>query len=185
MMKRLFDILATIMALLLLSPLMVLVSIFIIVEDRGSPLFKQLRVGKGGEVFGIYKFRSMKTNAEKLGPYYTEKNDPRITKVGAFIRKTSIDELPQLINVLLGHMSIVGPRPDVPVQQANYTKEQWDARISIKPGITGLAQATARSCATPEQRIQLDMKYINNNDFMFDMKIILMTIKQVICKGGN
>ncbi|HIF9454004.1 TPA: sugar transferase [Photobacterium damselae] len=184
-MKRLFDIGVALTTLLLLSPLMVLVSILIVIEDKGSPFFKQIRVGKGEKVFEMYKFRSMKTNAEKIGPYFTQKNDPRITKVGAFIRKTSIDELPQLINVLLGHMSIVGPRPDVPVQKISYTKEQWNVRTSIKPGITGLAQATARSCATPEQRIQLDMEYVGNRNFMYDMKIIFMTIKQVIFKGGN
>jgi lipopolysaccharide/colanic/teichoic acid biosynthesis glycosyltransferase len=155
------------------------------IDDPGTPFFKQKRVGINGRVFGMYKFRSMKLNMSGEGLHFTQKNDPRITKVGKFIRRTSIDELPQLFNIILGHMSIVGPRPDVPVQEENYTPEQWQLRTSVKPGITGLAQATLRSDATPETRTKLDLEYVDKQSFLFDMKIIVMTIKQVISKGGN
>ncbi|MDN4705098.1 sugar transferase [Vibrio parahaemolyticus] len=116
-MKTIFDCLVSALALILLAPLLFVVAIIIFVDDPGSPFFKQKRVGLGGREFGMYKFRSMKCNASEVGPYFTQQNDPRITRVGRVIRRTSIDELPQLINVLLGDMSIVGPRPDVPVQE--------------------------------------------------------------------
>lgn len=184
-MKAIFDVTMSFVALLLLSPLLVIVSVVIVIDDYGSPIFKQNRVGLGGKVFCMYKFRSMRLNAAEMGPYFTQNNDPRITRVGRFIRRTSIDELPQLFNVILGDMSIVGPRPDVPIQENNYSKKQWQQRTSVKPGITGLAQASARSDATPEQRIQLDLDYVNKHNFLLDMKIIFMTIKQIVNKGGN
>ena len=127
----------------------------------------------------------MVPNADKIGGYSTETNDPRITSIGRFIRKTSIDELPQLVNVILGDMSIVGPRPDVPAQRANYTQPEWEKRTSVKPGITGLAQATMRSDATEAERKNLDFQYVEQQEFLFDMKIILMTIRQVLFRGGN
>ena len=155
------------------------------IDDWGTPFFKQTRVGLDGKQFNLFKFRSMKLNADKSGPYYTVDNDPRITKVGSFIRRTSIDELPQLFNVVLGQMSIVGPRPDVPIQEKNYTLEQWKKRLSVKPGITGLAQATVRSDATPEIRLSLDLEYVEKKNIMLDVKIIMMTVKQLYRKGGN
>ncbi|EIV1854950.1 sugar transferase [Vibrio vulnificus] len=184
-MKAIFDCLVSALALILLAPVFFVVAIIIFVDDPGSPFFKQKRVGLEGREFGMYKFRSMKCNASEVGPYFTQKNDPRITRVGRVIRRTSIDELPQLINVLLGDMSIVGPRPDVPVQEKNYTPDEWHLRNSVKPGITGLAQATVRSNTTPEERTRLDLEYVNNHNFYLDLKIIAMTVKQVISKGGN
>lgn len=184
-MKRLLDVLLSALALIALSPAMLLVAAAIYRFDRGPIFFKQKRVGLRGREFGMYKFRSMVTDAEQRGGYSTRAQDPRITPVGRFIRRTSLDELPQLINVLLGDMSVVGPRPDVPAQKALYSEEEWRIRNSVRPGITGLAQATLRSAATPEQRKALDLQYAREGSVGFDIKIIIMTIKQVLTKGGN
>jgi len=183
-MKRFFDVISSIAGLILLFPVFLVVSIVIKV-DGGPVLFKQTRVGKNGMNFSIYKFRSMVVNAEKLGGYSTSKGDNRITKVGVFIRKTSLDEIPQLINVLKGDMSLVGPRPDVPAQKKEYTEEQWSLRNTVLPGITGLAQATLRSKATWQQRYDLDIEYIERSSFPYDLWIIILTVKQVLLKGGN
>lgn len=183
-MKAVFDFFVSLLLLVVLLPILIIVSILIVFDDPGSPIFKQKRVGYRGNVFNIYKFRSMKINSDSAGPYYTMENDTRITNFGKFIRRTSLDELPQLFNVILGDMSLVGPRPDVPAQESNYTSEQWEKRITVKPGITGLAQSTLRSAATPEQRINLDLDYVDNRSFIFDLKILFMTFKQVIKKGG-
>ncbi|WP_252179561.1 sugar transferase [Endozoicomonas sp. 4G] len=184
-MKRLFDILVSLLAIICFFPLFVVVAVAIKLDSKGSVLFTQARIGLHGKTFSIYKFRSMVSDATEKGPYFTVGNDSRITRVGSFIRKTSIDELPQLINVLQGSMSIVGPRPNVPEQKKEYTQAQWQLRNSVKPGITGLAQATLRSEATPEQRTELDLEYAKKMSMITDFKIILMTIKQVLSKGGN
>ena len=183
-MKRIFDVVISMILLLTLLPILVL-TILLIKKDGGPAFYFQNRVGRYGKEFAIYKFRSMVTNASDLGGYSTENNDKRITKIGKVIRKTSIDELPQLINVIKGDMSIVGPRPNVPLQREKYTQEQWDIRNSVLPGITGLAQAIQRSNASPEEKLKLDLDYIKMSGFMFDIKIIALTIKQVLFKGGN
>jgi lipopolysaccharide/colanic/teichoic acid biosynthesis glycosyltransferase len=185
MLKRVFDISLSLLALLVLFPLFFIVSLGIYCSDKGPFFFKQKRVGRNGTEFGIYKFRSMVVNAESLGGYSTADADPRITAIGRWIRKTSIDELPQLINVLLGDMSLVGPRPDVPAQKKLYTEQEWQLRNSVRPGITGLAQATLRSEATTEQRKALDLQYVQEISLLTDLKIIFMTIRQVVMKGGN
>jgi len=154
-------------------------------DSPGPALFRQVRIGLGGRHFDILKFRSMVVGAENLGGYSTVEGDPRITRVGRFIRRTSIDELPQLFNVLKGDMSLVGPRPDVPAQRADYTDEEWLIRHQVRPGVTGLAQATLRSLATIEERKAMDLNYATQNSLVFDMKILLMTVRQVIFKGGN
>jgi lipopolysaccharide/colanic/teichoic acid biosynthesis glycosyltransferase len=184
-MKRLIDILISLAVLVLLSWLLLLIAGLIYLYDRGPVFFRQTRVGLGGREFGMYKFRSMVVDAEKRGGYATADRDPRITPVGRFIRKTSIDELPQVINVLKGDMSIVGPRPNVPAQLPLYTSEEWRRRHSVRPGITGLAQATFRSAATQEQRTQLDLQYAADLSVKLDMKIIALTFLQVLTKGGN
>jgi len=184
-MKRTFDLLFAIVAILMLSPVLLTAAVAIKVYDRGPILFKQKRVGAKGELFEIFKFRSMVINAEKIGGFQTSFSDNRITKVGSFIRKTSIDELPQLFNVLSGDMSIIGPRPNVPAQVNDYDEEDWNKRNSVKPGITGLAQALGRSDMTPERRTKLDLEYIDNYSFMGDLRIIYLTFMQVITKGGN
>jgi len=184
-MKRLMDLLLSIVALTVLWPVLLLAALAIRLDGPGPVLFLQTRVGRGGQQFSIYKFRSMIANAEALGGYSTQSGDARITRVGRWLRKTSIDELPQIFNVLLGHMSWVGPRPDVPAQRSNYTEHEWQVRHQVRPGITGLAQATLRSNATPEQRKSLDLDYAANASLLFDFKILLLTVKQVISKGGN
>ena len=182
-MKKIFDILASLSALILLSPLMIIIALCI-KTDGGPIIYKQIRVGINGREFGIFKFRSMVVNADRLGGYSTNPGDKRITSVGTFIRKTSIDELPQLLNVLLGQMSIIGPRPNVPAQFCEYTQAQWDKRNSVLPGITGIAQSRNRSNATWQQRYDMDIEYVDTRTFLLDIKIIIDTFKQVFFKGG-
>ena len=184
-MKRSFDIFVSLVALLLLSPLLIIISLLIYLQDRCPVFFKQQRFGLGGSLFYIIKFRTMVPDAEKRGPYFTGDNDSRITFLGKFLRKTSLDELPQLFNVLRGDMSLVGPRPDVVEQRSLYNEKEWKVRCSVRPGITGLAQATLRSQATIEERKSMDLQYVKNKSFLLDLKIILITLKQIITKGGN
>jgi lipopolysaccharide/colanic/teichoic acid biosynthesis glycosyltransferase len=183
--KRLVDIVLSLMALFILMPLLLIIAALISLQDAGPSLFGQQRVGKNGRIFLMWKFRSMVINAESLGGFSTADRDPRITPIGRFIRRTSLDELPQLLNVLVGDMSIVGPRPDVPAQRGLYTEDEWMLRNCVRPGITGLAQSTMRSEATTEQRKAMDLEYAKNVSLALDAQIILMTIKQVIFKGGN
>ncbi len=184
-MKRLFDVSISIILLLILSPLLLLLALLIKLESKGPVFFRQERVGLNGQPFAIYKFRSMVPDAASSGPHFTRDNDPRITRTGRFIRKTSLDELPQLINVLKGEMSLVGPRPNVPVQRNEYSEDEWVKRNAVRPGITGLAQAVHRSSATAEQRTRLDLEYVDKSSMGFDLWIILLTIKQVIFKGAS
>ena len=151
-------------------------------DSKGSPFFKQKRVGKDGLLFFMFKLRSMENNAEKLGPYFTQKNDPRITRVGKLLRKTSLDEVPQIFNVLCGQMSFIGPRPNSPIQESFYTELQWKKRHSIRPGITGLSQCMKRSLATHEERVTLDLEYVDRVSFVLDMTIIIKTIKIIFLK---
>ncbi len=183
--KRFFDIVCSLLALIIFSPLIILVTIIIFIFDKSPIFFKQRRIGCQGVEFSIYKFRSMVTDAEKIGSYSTDDVDSRITFVGRWLRKTSIDEIPQLINVLLGDMSLVGPRPDVPAQKNLYTEQEFWIRNSVKPGMTGLAQSTLRSIATVEQRKALDLQYVKEISLYTDLKIIFMTFRQVFLSGGN
>lgn len=179
-MKRFIDLLLSLFALALLWPLLVLTALLIRLDSPGPVLFRQTRVGRGGQPFSIFKFRSMVVNAEALGGYSTQQGDSRITRVGHWIRKTSVDELPQIFNVLFGDMSWVGPRPDVPAQRENYTEAEWVARHRVRPGITGLSQALLRSQATPEQRKALDIQYAEQASLGLDLKILLLTFKQLL-----
>lgn len=183
-MKRIFDIVVSAIMFAFLLPLFVLVAVMIFFDDPGPILYGQTRVGRFGNYFRMLKFRSMVVNADKMGGYQTWRGDPRITRVGRYLRATSLDELPQLLNVLKGDMSLVGPRPDVPAQREQYTDDQWQCRHRLRPGITGLAQATLRSDATPMERLQLDLRYVEEKSFIFDVRIILMTIRQVFSRGG-
>jgi lipopolysaccharide/colanic/teichoic acid biosynthesis glycosyltransferase len=183
--KRFFDIIVSLSGIVVAMPIMVVVALLIKLETRGAVIFTQVRVGRYGYEFNIYKFRSMVVDAETQGPYFTQEGDTRVTRVGRIIRKTSLDELPQLYNVLIGDMSFVGPRPNVPAQKNGYEKTEWDKRNSIRPGITGLAQALMRSSATPEQRTRLDLEYIDKVSLLFDIKIIIKTFLQIVTKGGN
>ncbi|TXC65462.1 sugar transferase [Piscinibacter aquaticus] len=184
-MKRLLDLVMSLVAVVLALPLLVAVALGVRLQDGGPSLFGQRRVGLGGREFRMWKFRSMVVDADRLGGYSTAERDPRITPLGRWIRRTSVDELPQVFNVLTGDMSIVGPRPDVPAQRSLYTDEEWQLRHSVRPGITGLAQATLRSEATPEQRKALDLEYARSASLALDLRIILLTVRQVLFKGGN
>lgn len=185
MTKRLFDIAASLAALLLLSPLLLGTALAVALESGFPVLFRQTRVGLGGQTFGMLKFRSMVKNAASIGPYFTSANDPRITRVGRFIRRTSLDELPQLINVLAGDMSLVGPRPDVPAQKDLYTAADWAQRCSVRPGITGLAQALYRSDSTEAQRLEADLRYTRDASIWLDLKICWWTFKRLSGQGAN
>ena len=185
--KRTIDIVGSLTGIIILFPLFLLVAVCIKLEAVKDPIiFSQLRVGKNGKCFKIYKFRSMVRDAEEKltellhrndvkGHMFKMKKDPRITKVGKFIRKTSIDELPQLINILLGQMSFVGPRPPLPREVKEYT-EYEKQRLLITPGCTGLWQISGRSDLDFNQMLELDLKYISNRTIWFDMKIIVKTI---------
>ena len=184
-MKRTLDVLLSLLALLLLSPLLLAAAVAIAIESGRPVLFHQIRLGLRGREFIMYKFRSMVRDAAQRGPFFTAAGDPRVTRVGRFLRRTSIDELPQLLNVLKGDMSLVGPRPDVPAQRHLYTDAQWAQRCSIRPGLTGLAQALLRSSGTEAQRLELDLRYVREASLWLDLKIIGWTLARLSGKDGN
>ena len=184
-MKRLLDIAGALAALILLCPVLLLATLAVALDSGFPVLFRQTRMGLGGREFKMLKFRSMRPDAAATGPYFTQANDVRITRVGLFIRRTSIDELPQIINVLKGDMSLVGPRPDVPAQRSLYTDADWAQRCSVRPGITGLAQVLMRSEATNAQRLALDLQYTHEAGVWFDLKIMWWTLARLGGKGGN
>lgn len=193
-MKRLFDIVFSLALIMVLLPVGVVVSIWIVLDDFGSPFFVQQRVGLGGRNFGLIKFRSMRKNAESKGQLTVGMKDNRITRSGYFIRKYKIDELPQLVNVFLGEMSVVGPRPEVPKYVLLYNEEQQNV-LSIKPGITDFASIEyvrenelLSASSDPEKtyieeimpaKLALNLKYLREQSFLTDMKIILQTIKAI------
>lgn len=183
--KRAIDIFCSLIGLLVLIPILVLVAILVKIESKGPIIFSQDRVGKGGKVFKMYKFRSMLINAEELkeklidkneriGPMFKIKNDPRITKVGKFIRKTSIDELPQLVNILKGEMSIVGPRPSLRSEVDEF--DEWMLkRLNVKPGLTCYWQVSGRNEIEFEEWMKLDIKYVEERNILIDAILILKT----------
>ena len=184
-MKRLIDIVLSLLGLVVLLPILLGAAMAVCIDSGLPVFFRQTRVGVGGRPYGMYKFRSMQQDAESTGPYFTQTNDVRITRVGFFLRRTSIDELPQLFNVLLGDMSLVGPRPDVPAQKALYSAEDWQKRCSVRPGITGLAQAMIRSEGTHQDRLALDLRYTREQSAWLDLKIMWLTLGLLTGKGGN
>lgn len=185
--KRSLDILASLAGLIVLSPLFLIVALAIKIEDpKGSVFFSQQRCGKDNKLFPMYKFRSMVSNAEELleelkemnemdGPVFKIKEDPRITKVGKFIRKTSIDELPQLLNVLKGDMSLVGPRPAIPHEVAEYNEYQIQ-RLLVKPGLTCIWQVSGRNTIGFDEWVEMDLEYIKTRSFLLDVKLIFKTV---------
>ena len=182
--KRIIDIISGVIGLIITSPLWLYVVIKIKTEDRGPVFFVQERVGRNSRLFRMYKFRSMVVGAEKKGlGVFVSTDDERITKIGKYIRKTSIDELPQLINVLKGEMSIVGPRPTLEYQVERYNKEQ-KRRLLVKPGITGWAQVNGRNNMTWPEKIELDLWYVDHWSVGLDLKIIGRTIILVIKRKG-
>jgi undecaprenyl phosphate N,N'-diacetylbacillosamine 1-phosphate transferase len=182
--KRMLDFTASLAGLICLLPLFILVVVAIKLDDRGPVFFRQERVGLEGRPFLIFKFRTMIVNAEKVGAgVFVEKNDARITRVGKFLRHTSLDELPQLINIFRGDMSLVGPRPTLSYQVDKYDDRQR-RRLKAKPGVTGWAQVNGRSALTWPERIELDLWYIDNWSLYLDLKILVKTFR-VVTERGN
>ena len=183
--KRAIDIVGSIVGLVLLSPILLIVAIAIKLESKGSIIFSQKRIGLKGKEFKMYKLRSMVEDAEKLkkdlmksnemsGPMFKMKDDPRVTRVGKFIRKTSIDELPQLVNVLRGDMSLVGPRPSLPKEVKKF-KPWMKKRLEVKPGLTCFWQVSGRNNIDFEDWMKLDIKYVEERSFLVDIKLIFKT----------
>lgn len=176
--KRILDICFSLLAIVMLSPVFVAIIIIIRLTSKGPAIFRQERAGKDGRAFVFYKFRTMKVGVEPFGPSPKSGEDPRLTKVGRFLREHSLDELPQLFNILNRDMSIVGPRPLYLSQMAEWNERQ-KKRLLVKPGLTGLAQVSGRGELTKEEKLELDVKYVETAGFSTDIKIILATIAQV------
>lgn len=182
--KRGLDFLVSCCGLIILAPLLLLIAAAIKIDDPGPVFFRQERVGKNRRPFYIFKFRTMVVDAEKKGAgVFVEEEDPRITRVGKFLRHTSLDELPQLINVMVGEMSLVGPRPTLRYQVENYDQRQA-RRLLVKPGVTGWAQVNGRSALSWPERIELDLWYIDNWSLWLDFKILLRTVKVALEKSN-
>jgi lipopolysaccharide/colanic/teichoic acid biosynthesis glycosyltransferase len=193
--KRIFDVLMSALALIILSPLFLITAVAVWLQDGGKPIYSQIRLTKGGKEFRMYKFRSMRVDAEALldelmdqnemtGPAFKMKDDPRITPVGRFIRKTSIDELPQLINIIKGDMSIIGPRPPLPREVAQYTEYQMH-RLDVKTGLACYHECMGRSDSNDfDEWVESDLKYIRERSFWTDLKVIFLTIKVVLTGKG-
>lgn len=175
--KRFIDILVSLIALLLLWPVFIVIAILIKVEDKGTVFYKQIRTGKNGKNFEMFKFRSM--NVVERGKEMTMKHEQRVTKIGKFLRKTSLDELPQFLNVLKGDMSFIGPRPWIVEYYERFNEEQ-KRRVEVRPGIIGLAQAKGRNGLTIFEKIKYDLEYVDNISFIMDIKIIIESIKIVL-----
>lgn len=184
--KRFFDIILSILGLILFAIIFIPIAIAIYLEDKGPIFYLSDRIGENGKIFKMYKFRSMKVNSPDIrlkdGSTYNSKDDIRVTKVGRIIRKTSIDEFPQFLNVILGHMSIIGPRPFVPVSKNNNISDDYKIRLSVKPGITGYTQAYYRNSINQNKKIEGDAYYAQNVSLIFDIKILFKTIVTVLQK---
>ncbi len=195
MIKRLFDIVFSLFGLLLVSPLFLVIAVLIKIESPGQAFYRGERVGKGGKIFRIFKFRTMVPDAEKLGGPSTAGDDPRLLKIGLFLKKYQLDELPQLINVLKGEMSLVGPRPEVKMYVDMMTDEERSIILSVKPGMTDLASLfnfhegeVLRGSPDPEktyqekirpEKIRLQIEYVKNRSFLLDLKIVIKTILKI------
>lgn len=186
--KRFIDLFGSIVGIVLISPLLIIVAIFIKATSKGPIFFKQERLGKDGKIFNILKFRTMIVNAEEVGDgiFVKTEKDSRITKIGKFLRATSIDELPQLLNVIAGEMSLVGPRPPLPEHPYlfnNYNNMQRK-RFNMRPGMTGLTQVTVRNSVPWEERIKVDIEYVENFNVLIDFIILFKTIKKVFTRDS-
>ncbi|HEU4332713.1 MAG TPA: sugar transferase, partial [Lapillicoccus sp.] len=189
--KSTFDVLGALFVGIILSPLLIVIAL-LVARDGGSPFYKQVRVGQGGKPFVMWKFRSMVPNADQVrplenrdgaGPLYKLKSDPRITPLGRFIRRTSIDELPQLWNVLRREMSLVGPRPPLADEVAKYEQDVY-RRLLVKPGMTGLWQVSGRSDLPWDDAVRLDLYYVENWNLVEDLKILWRTVMTVVKGDG-
>lgn len=193
--KRVLDILVSLILLILVSPLWLIIALWIDFDSPGPVVFKQTRIGLHGKPYTIYKFRTMVTNADEImkaklanvenidNIVFQEKDDPRITQSGRFLRKTSLDELPQLINILIGNMSLVGPRPEVPEIAKHYTVEQYQ-RLEVLPGVTGLAQVNGRSELTIGETMAYDLEYVQHWSIWLDLQILWKTLFVVLTGKG-
>ena len=193
--KRFFDIFSSSIAIILLSPVFLILGIIVKCTSKGPVFYSHKRVGKNGKEIGVLKFRSMVKNADKLienfsdeqkaefQKYYKLENDPRVTKIGKFLRKTSLDELPQILNIFAGSLSFVGPRPITQEETLRYKKDR-DLLLSVKPGLTGLWAVSGRSTLTYEERIKLELKYVKECSLWFDIKIFFKTIVPVFKGHG-
>ncbi|MGI6587883.1 MAG: sugar transferase [Peptococcia bacterium] len=179
--KRSLDFVFAVILLIVLSPLMLLVAIAIKLDSRGPVFFKQERPGKGARIFTIYKFRTMSVETEKAGKPLSDL--ARMTKVGSFLRKTSIDELPQLFNILKGEMSFIGPRPLL-VEYLEYYSSEQKRRHEVKPGISGWAQVNGRNAISWEEKFKYDIWYVNNQSLLLDIKILFLTVYNVLRRKG-
>ena len=179
--KRGFDFLVSLIALVILCPVLIVIAILIRLESKGSAIFKQERAGKSGKPFVFYKFRTMRKDADPYGPSPKSGQDSRLTKIGKFLREYSLDELPQLYNILKGEMSLVGPRPLYMSQMAEWNERQ-KKRLLIKPGLTGLAQINGRGELAQEEKLELDVQYVETVSFWNDMRILIATFLMVFGK---
>ncbi|MEW9095096.1 MAG: exopolysaccharide biosynthesis polyprenyl glycosylphosphotransferase [Clostridiaceae bacterium] len=192
--KRLMDLILSTIGIIILSPIYIIIALLIKLDSKGPTIFKQVRVGKDGKDFVIYKFRTMVMDAEKkrsleINPkdisnfVFQSKEDNRITKIGSFLRKTSLDEIPQLFNVFIGNMSLVGPRPEIP-DVVKYYPPEYKQRLLVPPGITGLAQVSGRGEIELGKTINYDLTYIQNFSILFDIKILFKTVFSVFKREG-
>lgn len=179
--KRIFDFTSAFIGLLLLSPILISTTLFLLFANKGAPFFFQSRPGKNGEIFKIFKFKTMNDKKDENGELLSYEH--RITKVGAFIRKFSLDEIPQLINVLKGDMSLIGPRPLL-VQYLPLYNETQKKRHNVKPGVTGWAQVNGRNAISWSKKFEYDVWYVNNLSLIIDIKILFLTLKKVIIREG-
>ena len=183
-MRRAFDVLVAGTALLLSSPVLLAAIVAIRLESAGHPIYRQRRIGKDGRPFDVLKLRTMVQGAEGMGAgMAVNEGDPRITRVGAILRRYSIDELPNLVNVLRGEMAIIGPRPTIPVQVEQYTERQR-GRLAMKPGITGWAQVNGRASLPWPERIELDLWYVEHATLLLDLKILWLTARMLVTGHG-
>lgn len=183
--KRIFDILFSLLLLIIVAPIIGILAIAIYLSDGHSPFYSQLRMGLRLKPFRLFKLRTMTANADKIGSFRTSDSDPRITRIGKILRKTSLDELPQVANVLKGDMSFVGNRPKVPSQEGDYKPEEWTKIHLTKPGITGLAQVSGRSSLTQQELSSKEIEYSQQQNFFWDLKILAQTAIYLVTGARN
>lgn len=183
LLKRAFDILIAGVLVVILSPLLLAIGVAIRLGSRGPAIFRQERAGRDGQPFTLYKFRTMRLDADPFGPSPKSGQDPRLTRLGRFLREHSLDELPQLLNIIIGDMSLVGPRP-LYMSQVPEWNERQRKRLLVKPGLTGLAQISGRGGLTVEEKLELDVKYVEQAGLRLDCRILAVTAARVFSRGG-